>query len=207
MKKVAAAVLLFVCVVSLHAQIRVGVRGGVVLDNSKIGYPDVKNETKTGFDGGLTLDFSLPLLGWNINTGASYANRGFSLKHERGLNNEGLMTGETYHFTTHSLEIPVNIRKEFNLIAVKPFVQTGLYGSYILSGKVKDSETSHSIKFEDDSDKFTTGANIGVGCVFISKISLLANYSIGFSKNKYTFGESTVSRRNRSCTFSLGYLF
>ncbi|MDU1891373.1 MAG: porin family protein [Dysgonomonas sp.] len=207
MKRIAIiTVLIAVSAIALHAQ-RIGIRGGVTFDNSKIGYANVDKEHKTGFDGGLTLDFGLPLLGWNINTGVSYANRGFSLKHDRGINDEGLSVGETYHFTTHSLEVPLNLRKQFNLIAVKPFVQAGVYGSYIFSGRVKDPEASHSMKFENDSDKLAMGANIGVGCTFVSKICFLANYSLGFNKNKCNFGGETLSYRNKACTLSLGYLF
>lgn len=187
------------CFASIKAQ-QLGIKGSVVLDNSKIGFPNVDADTETGFNGGLVADFKLPLISWGVNTGLLYSYRGFSLK-----NSYGSGTGISYHFKTHGIEVPVNIYKEFNAIVLKPFLQAGLYASYTFSGRVNDGEASRSIEFEGKADRFDIGANISVGCKLTSKLRFLTSYGFGFAENKYIFSGQPISRKSRNLTFSLEY--
>ncbi|MFV0419705.1 MAG: porin family protein [Dysgonomonas sp.] len=184
---------------SVNAQ-QFGIKGSVVIDNSKIEFPNVDTETKAGFNGGLVGNFNLPFTSWGVNTGLLYSYRGFSLK-----NSYGNETGVTYHFKTHGIEVPVNICKEFNAIVLKPFLQAGLYASYTFSGRVNDGEASRSIEFERKADRFDIGANISVGCKLTSKLRFLTSYGFGFAENKYIFSDQPISRKNRNLTFSLEY--
>lgn len=184
---------------SVNAQ-QFGIKGSIVVDNSKIGFPDVETDTRTGFNGGLVGDFKLPLTSWGLNTGLLYSYRDFSLK-----NSYKDKAGVTYYFKTHGVEVPVNIYREFNSIIIKPFIQAGLYASYTFSGRVKDGEVSRSIEFEGKSDRFDIGANISVGCKLTSKLRFLTGYGFGFAENKYIFSDQPISRKSRNITFSLEY--
>lgn len=199
--RIVAIILFFTlcCSVSLDAQ-QFGFKGSVIVDNSKVSFPDVDIDAKAGFNGGFVGNFNLPLTSWGINTGLLYSYRGFSLK-----NNYGDGRGITFHFKTHGIEVPVNVYKEFNTIVLKPFLQAGLYASYTFSGRVNDGEASRSIEFEGKADRFDIGANISVGSKLTSKLRFLTSYGFGFAENKYIFSDQPISRKSRNLTFSLEY--
>ncbi len=201
MKKIIVIFLFVFCAVSLSAQ-QFGLRGGVILDASSIQFPQVETNKRVGFNVGGVCDFKLPMIGWEINTGLLYANRGFSLKSRYGDGN-----GITYHFTTNNIEVPVSIRKEFDLFIVKPFIQAGLYASYTFSGRVKDGDSSQSMAFDGNANKLDIGANITMGFKLTSKLRFLANYGIGFAENKYVFSDQSISHKSRAYNLSLEYMF
>ena len=186
---------------SISAQ-RLGVRAGANLSNSKVELKGVDTKSNVGFNIGVISDFNLPFDGWKINTGLLFSNQGFALKQDYG-NNSGL----TYNFTTNTIEVPVNVRKEFNLLIVKQYIQAGLYSSYVLSGRVKDGDTSHSLDFKNNSDRFDTGFSVGIGSDLTKNIQILINYDHGFTKSEINFGDQVIASKNRRWGLSAGYMF
>lgn len=186
---------------SLNAQ-RLGIRAGANLSTPKVELDGMDTKSYTGFNIGVISDFSLPLSGLKINTGLLFFNQGFTLKNDMGNN-----TGITYNFRTNHLEIPVNIRKEFNLLLVKPYIQAGLYSSYAISGRVKDGEGSESMEFKSGSDRLTTGMSFGVGSYIIDKIQVLISYDYGFTKSEIKLGEANIATKNRRWALSAAYMF
>lgn len=187
---------------NVNAQ-KLGVRAGVNLSNPKVELSGLDAKSYTGFNVGITSDFNLPLNGWKINAALLFSNQGFALKQDYGNN-----SGVTYNFTTNTIEIPVNVRKEFNLLMFKSlFVQAGLYSSYALTGRVKDGDTSHSLDFNSNSDRFDGGLSIGAGSYITKNIQILINYDYGFSESEVKFGDQVIGSRNRRWAFSAGYMF
>lgn len=181
---------------------QLGVRAGANLSNSKVELKGVDIKANMGFNIGVISDFNLPFDGWKINAGLLFSNQGFALKQDYG-NNSGL----TYNFTTNTIEVPVNVRKEFNFFIVKQYVQAGLYSSYALSGRIKDGDTSHSLDFKNNSDRFDTGFSLGVGSYLTRNIQVLINYDHGFGKSEMNFGDQIIASKNRRWTLSAGYMF
>ena len=99
------------------------------------------------------------------------------------------------------------MRKEFNLLIVKQYIQAGLYSSYVLSGRVKDGDTSHSLDFKNNSDRFDTGFSVGIGSYLTKNIQILINYDHGFTKSEINFGDQVISSKNRRWGLSAGYMF
>lgn len=187
---------------SINAQ-RLGIRAGVNLSNPKVELNGMDSKSYTGFNIGMVSDFNLPFSGWKINTGLLFSNQGFALRQDYGNN-----SGVTYNFVTNTIEIPVNVRKEFNLLIFKSlFVQAGLYSSYALTGRVKDGDTSHSLDFKNNSDRFDGGMSAGVGSYLTKNIQVIINYDYGFAKSEMNFGDQVISSQNRRWSFSAGYMF
>lgn len=193
--------LLLLFLTGLKAQ-QIGVRAGVNLNSSKVDYENIDAKFRTGFNVGAISDFNLPLDGWKLNTGLLYNYQGFSLRQDRG-NNQGI----SYYFNTNNLELPINIRKEFDLHAIKPFIQGGVYGSYVLSGRIKDGDSSQTMKFKKNGDKLDIGMNFGAGCYLTTKLRLVANYGFGFKERQIVFGDQFVSYKNASWSLSAEYIF
>lgn len=186
---------------SANAQ-QLGVRAGVNLSNTEVELNGVDTKRYIGFNIGAISNFNLPIDGWKINAGLLFSNQGFALKQDYGNN-----SGVTYNFTTNTIEVPVNVRKEFNLFIVKQYIQAGLYSSYALSGRIKDGDTSHSLDFKKKADRFDTGFSIGLGSFLTQKIQVLINYDHGFTKSEIKFGDQIIVSKNRRWGLSAGYLF
>lgn len=186
---------------SVNAQ-QLGVRAGVNLSNTQVELNGIDTKSYVGFNIGAISDFNLPFAGWKINAELLFSNQGFALKQDYG-NNSGL----TYNFITNTIEVPVNVRKEFNLLIVKQYIQAGLYSSYVLSGRVKDGDTSHSLDFKNNSDRFDTGFSVGIGSYLTKNIQILINYDHGFTKSEINFGDQVIASKNRRWRLSAGYMF
>lgn len=199
--KLFLVLIVFIPFMNLSAQ-RLGFRVGANSSKPKIELNGMDNKSYTGFNIGAISDFNLPLIGWKINTGLLFFNQGFTLKQDYGNN-----SGVTYNFITNTIEVPVNVRKEFNLLIVKPYVQAGLYSSYTLSGRLKDGDTSRSLDFKKNADRFDTGMSVGVGSFITRNIQLLVTYDHGFAKSEMNLGDQTIASKNRRWSFSAGYMF
>ncbi|WP_165020274.1 porin family protein [Dysgonomonas sp. ZJ279] len=199
--KVLFLLFIFVPVIALNAQ-RLGVKAGVNLNNSKVDFNGMDADLYTGFNVGLISDFNLPFSGWKFNTGLLYSYEGFKLKEDYG-NNMGI----TYHFITNNIEIPLNIRREFNHFVIKHYIQAGLNSSYALSGRIKDGESSRSLSFKNNADRFDFGASVGIGCYLTSKLQLLASYDHGLTESELVFGDQIISTKNRRWSLAVGYMF
>lgn len=187
---------------SLNAQ-KIGIRGGVNLSTPKVELDGTDTKSYTGFNVGVVSDFNLPFDGWKINASVLFSNQVFGLKQDYGNN-----SGVTYNFITNTIEIPVNVRKEFSLLMFKSlFVQAGLYSSYALTGRVKDGDTSHSLDFKNNSDRLDGGMSAGVGSYITKNIQVLINYDYGFSESEINFGDQVIASKNRKWALSAVYMF
>lgn len=192
---------IFISLNVVHAQ-QLGFRGGVNLNNTNVDLNGIDKKSKIGFDLGIMSDFNLPFHEWTINTGILFSKQRFELKQDYGNN-----VGVTYNFITNNIEVPVTVRKEFNLTLVKPFIQIGLYSSYAISGKLKDGETKHSLDFNKNIDRFNAGLTAGIGSYLTKNIYFLINYDHGLRKNKIGFGDENITLKKRKWLLSAGYTF
>ena len=88
-----------------------GIKTGYIADISKIEYPDVK---------ATELDIPFRYTGLGIKTNLLYASHGFKLREDYGND-----SGVTFYFRTNSLELPVVLYKEFNVLLFKSYVKGG----------------------------------------------------------------------------------
>lgn len=203
MKIFFVTILLLISVNAVYSQ-DFGLQAGVRINTSGIEYPGVDIKRKAGFEGGVFYRQSLYVESLSIRAAMLYYRQEFSLKSDMGNN-----IGITYHFKEDNLKLPLTVEwKPFSLPGmVKPFLQAGLYASYSLSGNIKDSDSSNSLKYKKDGDKFDYGAVVGIGTYLTSHIILNVNYEHAFTDRSLVLGDQFVSVKNRGCSVMLNYLF
>lgn len=201
MKILFATILLFVSTYTAYSQ-NFGVQAGVRINTSSIEYPGVDVSRKAGFEGGVFYRHPVGIESLNIRAGLLYFRQEFSLESDMGNN-----IGITYHFKEDNLKLPLTVEWRPLPISIKPFLQAGLYTSYSLSGKIKDSDSSSSLKYEKNGHKLDYGAIVGIGAYLTSHMSLNVNYEHGFSDRNLKLGDQFVSVKNRGCSIVLNYLF
>lgn len=201
MKILFAAILLLVGVNSVYSQ-GFGVQAGIRVNTSGIEYPGVDIKRKAGFEGGVFYRHPIYTESLGIRAAMLYSRQEFSLKSDMGNN-----IGITYHFKEDNLKLPLTVEWHPLPVLIKPFLQAGLYTSYSLSGNIKDSDSSNSLKYKKDGDRFDYGAVVGIGAYLTSHIILNVNYEHGFTDRSLVLGDQFVSVKNRGCSVMLNYLF
>lgn len=180
-----------------------GLQAGIKLNNSDVKCAGIEADTKAGIEIGAFYEIALPVITtWKVNAGLLYSNHRFSLQDDYGNN-----TGITYHFSENNIKLPVKIRWQPDLGLIKPFINGGVYSSYMFSGKIKDSDSRESLKYKDSKDKIDYGISIGVGVYLMSHIGLNINYDMGFAERNIMLGEQFVSAKNKECSILLNYRF
>lgn len=179
-----------------------GVEAGVRINTARIEYPGVNITRKSGFEGGVFYKYPISVLPLNIRAAVLYSNSAFSLKNDLGNS-----IGITYHFEENKLKLPLTVEyKPFSGL-IDPFFFAGLYTTYSLSGSIKDSDSSSSLKYRQNSHKFDYGSIVGVGASLTSHLALRAAYEYGFVRRDIILGDQIVSVRERGVSIQLNYLF
>jgi len=179
-----------------------GIQAGVRINTSGIGYQGVDISRKTGFEGGVSFRQPIYIKSLSIKAALLYFRQEFSLKNDMGNS-----TGITYHFIEDNLKLPITMEWRPVEGLIKPFLQAGLYTSYSVSGKIKDNDSSSSLKYGKEGNKFDYGVIAGIGVYLTSRIALNANYEYSFSERDLSLGDQYVSVRNQGCSVVLNYLF
>lgn len=179
-----------------------GIQAGVRFNTSSIKYSGVEANRKAGFEGGVFYRHPMNIESLSLRAAILYFNQEFSLVDDMGNN-----TGVTYHFVEDNLKLPLTIEWYPLSNRIKPFIQGGLYTSYSISGKIKDSDSSVTLKYKQGSHKLDYGVTLGVGISLTPQIALGANYEYGFADRNLRLGDQFVSVKNRGFSVSVDYLF
>lgn len=201
MKKIFIAILLLICSYTTYAQ-TFGIQAGVRINTAGIEYPGVNISRKAGFEGGISYQYPISVLPLTIRAALLYSNNRFTLKNDLG-NNMGI----TYNFEENNLKLPLTVEWKPLPGIIKPFLKVGLYTSYSFSGKIKESDSSNSLKYKNNSHKMDYGSIVGIGAYFTKNIAFSASYEHGFVRRDMVLGNQFVSVRERGCLFTLNYLF
>ncbi len=179
-----------------------GIQAGVRFNTSGIKYSGVDAHRKAGFEGGLFYRHPINIESLSLRAAILYFNQEFSLGNDMGNN-----TGITYHFVEDNLKLPLTIEWYPLSGRIKPFLQGGLYTSYSISGKIKDSDSNNTLKYKQGSHKLDYGIIVGIGIYLTSQIALCTDYEYGFADRDLQLGDQFVSVKNRGCSVALHYLF
>lgn len=201
MKILFITILLSIGTYPVYSQV-FGTQSGIRINTSGIEYPGVDINRKAGFEGGVSYRHSVSVLPLNLRTALLYYNSEFNLKNDLGNN-----TGITYHFVENNLKLPLTIEWRPLPGIVKPFIQAGLYTSCSISGSIKESDSSNSLKYKKSGHRFDYGALVGVGTSLTSHIALNINYEHGFTDRELVLGDQFVSVTNRGYSIILNYFF
>ena len=180
------------------SQIRFGLRGGVGLNNPKLMDNKLEVDYLNTFRLGPTLEVMLPDLNFGVEASILYNNNRMDVRNTE--------SNAIVEITNHYIDIPLNIKYKFGLIApVKIYAAGGPYAKIHLDGgNIKFADVQEEIKAKS----FEAGINLGVGAELFSKFAVGVNYGISltdnYSINKPEWGEALNDKKG---TWSVGIAF
>lgn len=190
------AILFIFNIDSASAQLlRFGIKGGIDVADHKVKSDMLQVKNRVGFNIGGTMEASVPLTGFGVETGLFYGNK--SYKVDNGLNN-GDISNLNY------LNIPIYLKKRFSILGVAGvYVSAGVYGNIKLGGGDLEIENN---KYKQKG--FQTGLGVGAGVSLLSHLDLGINYKYKFTD---TYSDDAVNDFDKigrnTWTVSLAYLF
>ncbi len=182
MKKAVLIIIAAVCLAgTTDAQIRFGIKGGVNFNDFNYTMQDLTLDNSTGWQAGVLLQFKIPVIGLGVQPELLY-----SVK-------KAEVDGESN--SIKYLEIPLNIRWQFKLPVIHPYILVGPYFSYAtdFSGDA----------FKNGLDRFDWGIGLGGG-VEIWRFQLGLRYSWGLQNISNV---DDFKLKNNTLSLSLGFLF
>lgn len=172
--KVLFIILLFAAT-PVAAQFDYGIKAGVNISERPTNIKGLK-EGHTGWYAGPMVKFIIPVVGLGIEGNALYSNSGVTINEET--------------FTRHSIDIPVYLRYELSIPAVKriikPYIATGpqfgfTVGEREFGKKIEEISSAEDLKEAARFFKFSDSnisLNIGIGVILFKHLQIQANYNI-----------------------------
>ena len=159
-----------------YAQLRIGLRGEVGVNKVSFNEDVFKVENLNSFKLGPTVEMMLPAMGFGLEVSALYNNNKMNVTY---LKDGG--AGEEVSITNHYVDIPLNAKVKFGLIApIKIYVAAGPYARIHVAGDdIKFSGVTDDIKAK----AFEAGVNVGLGAELLKRLAVGVNYGIELTDN------------------------
>lgn len=180
-----------------YSQIRFGLRGEVGLNNPTLIDNKLEVDYLNTFRLGPTLEIMLPGLNLGVEASLLYNNNRMDV---RNIDNN-----TTVDITNHYIDIPLNLKYKFGIIApIKVYVAGGPYAKINVGGDDDFDKITEDIKTKS----FEAGVNLGIGAELFSKFAVGVNYGISltdnYSINKPEWGDALNDKKG---TWSVGIAF
>ena len=159
-----------------YAQLRLGLRGEVGVNNASFSTEAIQVENLNSFKLGPTVEMMLPM-GFGVEASALYNNNKMTVKNLES----GSAYGGGVDITNHYIDIPVNLKAKFGLIApLKIYAAAGPYARIHVAGDdIKFSDVSEDVKAK----AFEAGINLGLGVELFKRLAVGVNYGIPLTDN------------------------
>lgn len=211
MKKIKAALVLAIMLcaalvagvqsASAGGPLRFGVKAGVNVNEMKFNESAFDASNRSGFTGGVTLQFVAPILNIGVDASVMYTHRQNRIYFTEDGETEGITSNSDY------IEIPVNFRWNISvpLISkvVTPYLFTGPDFSFLMSNK--------NVKNAWNNRTFDLGWNFGLGLRFVDHLEIGASYGLGItnsaSADNALYGKNLADGKNRFWTITAAWLF
>lgn len=170
MKKLFGLVLgaLLLLAAPAQAQVKFGLKAGLNVSKVKLDKEVFDSKNRTGFFVGPMVEFSIPLVGLNLDAALLYDNKVVGVKGEAGDDIE-IDKDETLQY----LDIPINLKYVIGLGSMASvYVATGPQFSYNIGDK-KLFDNSYSLK----SSQFSW--NFGAGVKLVQHLQVGYNFNLG----------------------------
>lgn len=185
------------------AQIKFGIKAGANFNSLKINQDLFNDDNRAGFNGGVMLEFTMPIIGVGMDASVMYVHRSgedFTDYDEAG-NEISTSTSRDY------IDIPLNLKYKLSLPGigslVKPFVTTGPSFAFLVSKK----NINEFIK----NKSCDIAWNFGFGIELFSHVQVAASYGLGLTNTLEYVGignnNETIEGKNRYWTVTAAYLF
>ncbi len=197
----AAVVLVSACVAPASAQFRFGLRAGMAVNKLHFDKEVVNSSNRTGFTGGLTCEFTVPIVNLGFDASVLYARRSMEVATEGSANSNAL--GTTVSVANRDyIDIPLNLKWKIGIPVISriitPFITTGPDFSFLISGKNVSNAWRNKT--------FDTAWTVGAGVELVRHLQLAANYGFGLSKSA-SGDDAIYSGKNRCWTVTASYYF
>lgn len=194
-------VLFFSYSTAVYAQF--GIKAGVNLANEirSLNSTEINASNLTGYQIGLVYQLMPKKTGLGVEIGALLSQKGSAID----STNLDYSIQQGYRELNY-IEVPFNLRYHISFGFIGFYGFGGLYGGYLLSGKVVDEivGTTQVETFQSFMDHVDYGYNFGAGVELFKKVQLGATWSQGV-KNISTSGITPST--NRVLSVNLVYLF
>lgn len=185
------------------AQIKFGIKAGANFNSLKFNQDLFNDDNRAGFNGGVMLEFTMPIIGVGMDASVMYVHRSgedFTDYDEAG-NEISTSTSRDY------IDIPLNLKYKLSLPGigslVKPFVTTGPSFAFLVSKK----NINEFIK----NKSCDIAWNFGFGIELFSHVQVAASYGLGLTNTLEYVGignnNETIEGKNRYWTVTAAYLF
>lgn len=183
---------------SASAQFRWGVKVGTDINKMSFDKSAFDSDNRTGFTGGLTAEFTLPLVGIGMDASLMYTHK---VNNVSGTATDAQLT--TYN--SDFIEIPINLKYKLGLAGigkiVTPYFFTGPSFGFLVSKK-----TINNIYKRKNSD---ISWNVGAGVQLFSHLQVSAAYGFGINKTVEVLGgdNKDFDAKSNTWTITAAYLF
>lgn len=203
MKRILIAILSVLAIAApASAQFRWGLKAGVEINSLHFSDKALKDvmssDNRAGFVGGLTTEFTVPLIGLGFDASVLYVNRTTKLESASSADRVPEL-GKDF------IEVPIHLKYKLSLPAIEkivaPYVFTGPSFAFLCS--------KQGVTEAWEQKKWDVSWNIGLGVQLVNHLQLGASYGIGLNKALDYVGHSNPAGTNQlNCwTVTLGYLF
>lgn len=172
MKKTILTLLFMAVAVSASAKFRWGPTASATFDTYHWKQSLVGNEMRPGFTVGLMGELMIPGIGFGIDFGLRYANRGARID----LSDQYIWSSENTgnpNYRLHTLQIPVDLRFKYTrLNGVENYV-----APFILAGPVFNIDVAHSDLKAMESSGGSVGVRVALGAELYKKFQIDGGYN------------------------------
>jgi len=166
-------VLLIISTSTLHAQFRIGIKGGANIATVKFNKDVLNSENVTGFHIGPVFEF-IPEAGLGVDFGILYSQKGFYANDDS--------------FVSDYIEVPVNLKMKIGLPLISPYFAAGPYVNFLVGGDKKRNigDFLKNIDGQVKAKTFGAGLNFTAGAEVLSRIQIGLTYNWGLTDNYST---------------------
>lgn len=201
------AVAALLCPVAAQAQFRFGLRAGVGVNKMHFSEDVLDSDNRTSFTGGVTAEFTVPVVGLAFDASLMYAHRSAKYVAEETDGN-GSYSTET--FKRDYIDIPVNLKYKIGLPVVGSIVTPYLFTGPDFAILVSDKDTDSNLW---KNKRLNVSWNVGAGVELVKHLQVSAAYNIGLSKaversvgiNANNTGK--INGKDRCWTITAAYFF
>jgi len=191
------AVMALVGANAAQAQLRFGIRGGLAINKLSFNRDVLDSDNRTGFTGGVMVDFGLPIVGLGIDGAVMYTHR------------SNKVNTENQTFKRDYIEVPIHLRYQFTIVGLNSII-----APYAFAGPNFAFLCHEDVPSNYDNSSVYTSIDLGIGVELLKHLQVSAAYSIGLNKameevgidKSYSQGEK-VSGRDHCWTLTAAYLF
>lgn len=161
------------------AQFRFGIKAG--LNVNSVSFSDLNSnfdkENRAGFTGGITTEFTVPIIGIGFDLSVLYSHRNIGGDFKNDASLEGIISNPEFRKQDY-IEIPLNLKYKLGLPVIGKIVTPYLTTGPSIAFKCSKAAVTDAYKEK----KFDAAWNVGGGVQLLNHLQIGVNYGWGMTK-------------------------